>query len=99
MDEKASAWPILEPQNVSTFLEESDWNMKLEVKLEFYKNNCRVLIKQDLVLGVFQEFKDDHPMQCDRGVGSSRNLMKEDPSLFTTSIPHTELSGRCFTYK
>ena len=32
MDEKAPSWPILDPQNVSKFLEESDWNMKMEVK-------------------------------------------------------------------
>ena len=37
MDEKAPSWPILDPQNVSKFLEESDWNMNMEVKLEFSK--------------------------------------------------------------
>ncbi len=31
MDEKAPNWPILDPENVSRFLEESDWNLKMEV--------------------------------------------------------------------
>ena len=32
MDEKAPNWPTLDPENVSKFLEESDWNIKMEVK-------------------------------------------------------------------
>ena len=35
---------------------------------------------------------------CDREARPGRNLV-DDPSLWTTSIPHPELSGKCFTYK
>ena len=33
MDEKAKKWPLLDPDNVSKFLEESDWNLKVEVNI------------------------------------------------------------------
>ena len=33
MDEKAENWPLLDPDNVSKFLEESDWNLKVEVNI------------------------------------------------------------------
>ena len=37
MDEKAPNWPTLDPENVSKFLEESDWNLKMEVYFKFFK--------------------------------------------------------------
>ena len=33
MDEKAKKWPLLDPDNVSKFLEESDWNLKVKVNI------------------------------------------------------------------
>ena len=51
------------------------------------------------MIGVYQEYNDVAPRQCDRRISSSRNLMQVDPTLLTTSIPHPLLSGRCFTYR
>ena len=62
-------------------LDVNDWNLNLT----------------DIILGVFQEYKDHAPW-CDREKNQGRNLV-EDSTLWTTSIPHAEKSGKCFTYK
>ena len=46
---------------------------------------------------LYQEDTIGEP-QCDRNGNPGKNLVKV-PSLWTTSIPHPQDSGRCFTYK
>ena len=46
---------------------------------------------------LYQEDTIGEP-QCDRNGDPGKNLVKV-PSLWTTSIPHPQDSGRCFTYK
>ena len=46
---------------------------------------------------MYHEYYEESP-QCNRYVDSGKNLI-EDPSLWTLSIPHPDLSGKCFTYK
>lgn len=53
--------------------------------------------KHEIIIGLFQEFIDGHP-NCQRGGSSTRNLVHEDPSVWTISIPHPQNSGICFTY-
>ena len=64
-------------------------------QLEKYNWNYE---KQEIIIGLFQEFIDGLP-NCNRGNSSTRNLLLEEPSVWSTSIPHPKNSGRCFTYK
>ena len=89
----------LTPSNVSTFLGFIQSLQQLKIYLHSFilDDNDWNLNKTDIIIGVFQEYKDHSPM-CDREARPGRNLV-DDPSLWTTSIPHPELSGKCFTYK
>ena len=90
----------LHPENVSKFL-----GAKLPIKM--YGKKIKMIILDDndwnlnltdIILGVFQEYQEDSVTDCNRYRSSGRNLI-EDPSLWTTSIPHPQNSGKCFTYK
>ena len=87
------------PENISRFL-------GAKLHKTYYHNRIQMIILDDnewnfnltdIILGVFQEYKEDYPW-CDREKFSGRNLI-EDPSLWTTSIPHPDSSGKCFTFK
>ena len=69
----------------------------LDITIEIVDDNDWNLNLTDIILGVFQEYKDHFP-HCNREENLGRNLI-EDSSLWITSIPHPEKSGKCFTYK
>ena len=54
-------------------------------------------MKKEIVANLYQEDTIGEP-QCNRYGYPGKNLVKV-PSLWTTSIPHPQVSGRCFTYK
>ena len=65
--------------------------------LKKYLPQIKICTKQDIIVGVYQEYIDESPL-CNRFWSSGKNLV-EDSSLWTVSIPHAQESGKCFTYK
>ena len=53
------------------------------------------VVNKDVISGVYQEYSPD---RCNRQFDPGHNKVN-DMELWETSIPHTQDSGRCFTYK
>jgi len=62
--------------------------------LDKYSYNYQI---KEIIGGVYQEYLEGWP-HCDRTGDPGRNLV-DDEKLWNYSIPHTQDSGRCFTYK
>ena len=53
----------------------------------------------EVIPGLYQEYVDVHPVNCDRGNNPNRVNKIDNKVHWEVTIPHPWLSGKCFTYK
>ena len=72
--------------------------IKLSVWLDLVYSEQYNYNLSEVIPGLYQEYADVHPVNCDRGGNAGGNKINSKAH-WEVSIPHHWMSGKCFTYK